>query len=223
MYTFFLQVELMETLDDGHVSGSQVLERLMCYLISPSYLPQVSWTGRGKGKERKFSLSACSQLINFIVIVVKNVDERFNYRKVVAELTYGLLKRALSKFGKKASDAKKNSAPIAEEHVENTVTVSNPVSESNCALITTHTSSGSDAPAGAPLIAAPLTATSPPASLPTSSSSSYQTFNQNYTKEQFNMFMQPRIAANGFMQPMSWWDSRYQPYVPPPGPSLGLP
>lgn len=192
----------MEKLDDGETCANQALERLMCYLISPSYLPRVSWTGRGKGKERKVSLSACVQLVNFIVIVVNKIDGSFNHKKVVAELTYGLLKRAPTKFGKpKANNANDNSASIAEKCDEIVTKASNPVSDSNCALVTAQTNT--------------LASTS--ASIhPASSSSLHEIPNHNYTQEQFkHMFMQQRA-----LPPLNWWDSRYPPFVhPPTGPS----
>lgn len=90
----------MDALNDGKSSGSDVLERLTQYLISPKYLPHVSWTGRGKEKERKFALSACDQLINFLVVTVNKIDRSYNNKKVVSELIYGILKRAPTKYGK---------------------------------------------------------------------------------------------------------------------------
>lgn len=96
-------MEIMANLDDGESSGDVLLERLIHYLICPSFLPQISWTGRGKGKERKFAMSACVQLINFIVITMNKIDKSYNNKKVVGEITYGILKRAPSKFGKSKS------------------------------------------------------------------------------------------------------------------------
>lgn len=112
----FFQTVIMRGLDDGNSSGNDMLERLTQYLISPKYLPQVSWTGRGKDKERKFALSACDQLINFMVITVNKTDRRYNHEKVVNVLIYGILKRAPSKFGKtKASNRKDSPASSSNE------------------------------------------------------------------------------------------------------------
>lgn len=107
---------IMGRLDDGKSSGDVVLERLTQYIISPKYLPHVSWTGRGKEKERKFALSACNQVVNFIVIIVNKADSNYNHKKVVSELIYNILKRAPSKFGKpKASNQKDSPASSSEE------------------------------------------------------------------------------------------------------------
>lgn len=106
----------MGALNDGKSTGNAILERLTQYLISPKYLPHVSWTGRGKEKERKFALSACDQLVNFIVVTVNKFDKNFNRDKVLHEMKYGILKRAPSKFGKaKGSKQNASSTSSSEE------------------------------------------------------------------------------------------------------------
>lgn len=105
----------MGKLDNG-ASGDEILERMTHYLICPSFLPHVSWTGRGKGKERKFALSSCVRLVNFIVITINKIDSSYNHKKVVSDMTYGILKRAPLKFGKiKACNQKDCPVPISKE------------------------------------------------------------------------------------------------------------
>lgn len=106
----------MKCLNDGTSTGYEVLKRLTQYLISPKYQPYVSWTGRGKGKERKFALSKCDHLVNFIIVTVNKIDSKFNRKKIEHELTYDILKRAPSKFGKpKASEQNKSPSSSSEE------------------------------------------------------------------------------------------------------------
>lgn len=85
---------------NGSEDGCRVLEKLVHSLIDPLFLPNVSWTGRGKGKERKVSLCGYSHLINFIVVTVNKADTNFTEDKVNQKLKYTILKHAPSKFGK---------------------------------------------------------------------------------------------------------------------------
>lgn len=111
----FFQSVIMSNLDDGESSSVDILERLMLFLISPSFLPHVSWTGRGKGKKRKFALNACIHLINFIVLTMNKIDKRYNNKKIEKDITYVILKRAPFKYGKsKKSDPKVNPTPSKE-------------------------------------------------------------------------------------------------------------
>lgn len=83
--------------DKGSANGFSVLEKLMHSLISSNYLQSISWTGRGKGKERKVALSTFEHVINFITVMVKKADANYSSDKVQHDITYEILKRAPSK------------------------------------------------------------------------------------------------------------------------------
>lgn len=101
---------IMDKLDGGE-AVDKVLERMTHYLIKPSFLPQISWTGRGRGKEKKIALSAFVQIVNFIAISMNKIDKNYKYKNVVSDLTYGILKRAPSKFGKPKESDQISSSP----------------------------------------------------------------------------------------------------------------
>ena len=164
----------MDNLDDGYISGDQALERLTHFLISPSFLPQISWTGRGKGKERKMSLSACDHIINYLVITVNKIDSKFNRKRIVKLLTYDILKRVPTKYGKpKTSDQITASAPVV--HSEK---AANLAGESSGALVMAQTTPS-----------VPVS----PQTIATSSQVANHTPNQNYTHEQMKQFMQHQV------------------------------
>lgn len=192
---------ILEPLDDGETSGNDVLQRLMHYLISPKYLPQVSWTGRGKGKERKFALSACVQLVNFIVLTMNKIDSSYTHKKVVSEITYGILKRAPSKFGKsKASNQKDGPASISSERQEDSA------DPSSLVIARTETIPSPEPSASSSCNTKPASETFTPIY-----SSGY--FQKSVPQSEGFASMHQRV-----LPPMNYWDGRYPPppYVYPP-------
>lgn len=116
------------------LGGDDALERLIHCLISPKFLPHVSWTGRGKGKERKFALGTCDQLINFIVVMMNKIDSSYNRKETISEITYVILKRAPSKFGKtKASNQNDSPGSVLDERDEATINTTGPNSTGSTA------------------------------------------------------------------------------------------
>lgn len=85
--------------DDGNAEGEIVLERIVCSLISPTFLPVISWTGKGKQKERKVALCRFTHLIDFIKVMTFKADNSFTEAQFRDKLIYGILKRAPSKYG----------------------------------------------------------------------------------------------------------------------------
>lgn len=193
----------MGKLDNG-ASGDEILERMTHYLICPSFLPHVSWTGRGKGKERKFALSSCVRLVNFIVITINKIDSSYNHKKVVSDMTYGILKRAPLKFGKiKACNQKDCPVPISKE-LDSEKKKADSADANQLACVSTKTVS--------------LPSQSPSSS---SCSSEYksETSNQNYMSEHFQRFMPQSDHIPPIHQrpppPLNYWDSRYSMYSYP--------
>lgn len=181
----------MENLDDGESSGDVLLEKLTNYLINPKLLPQISWTGRGKGKERKFALGACIQLINFLVVTVNKIDRRYNQKKVVSELIYGILKRAPTKYGSsKTSNEENVLEAVPKENVETASNVDNPAIESS--------------PPNSIKPSSPTPSTS--STISTSSSGGYSSDQANYTA-----YMHQKHAASMHAM-IPFWDGRYPPY-----------
>lgn len=99
MNELFFQSNAVKALGTN-VDGFEVLQKLVLSLISSSLLPSVSWTGRGKGIERKIALCHFLHIRNFLTKIVCKADKSYNEDKIVRKLTYTILKRAPSKFGK---------------------------------------------------------------------------------------------------------------------------
>lgn len=200
----FSQTQIVEGL-----RGADLLERLTHYLISPKFLPHVSWTGRGKGKERKFALSKCIYLVNFIVITVSKVNKKYNHEKVVSEITYGLLKRAPSKYGKeKTSDQMDCPVPNSDERVDTASKSNSPISNSSL------TESNKNNTAQSASTSSSSCGSIPVHELQLSFAPSYQSENlQKYspTSEAIAAMHQQRVVP-----PLMQWDSRYSPYMYPP-------
>lgn len=85
----------------GNSNGFKVLEKIVFSLISPQFLPGISWTGRGKGNEKKFAMSALVHTMNLIVLSVCKADKNYDSDKVLKKFKYTILKTAPSKFGQK--------------------------------------------------------------------------------------------------------------------------
>lgn len=77
-----------------------MLERIVHSLISPSLLPEISWTGKGKGKEKKMALCRLNCLLDFMKATAFKADNHFTDAKFKDKIVYGILKRAPSKYGK---------------------------------------------------------------------------------------------------------------------------
>lgn len=84
--------------DDGNAHGELVLEKVVESVISPPFLRDISWTGKGKGKERKVSLSKFTHLIDFIKSITFKADKTFTNEQFEKKMIYGILKRAPSKY-----------------------------------------------------------------------------------------------------------------------------
>lgn len=86
-------------------------------LISSSYLGSISWTGRGKGKERKASLSTFKHIMNLITVIVMKADCTYCPSQIQKSITYDILKRAPLKYGnasKKLPSAPSTSSTSSE-------------------------------------------------------------------------------------------------------------
>lgn len=86
--------------EEGTAAGVKVLEQLVQYMINPSFLPSISWTGRGKDKGSKIPLCGFPRIVNFIAVSVNKADSTFTNEKTMNKLKYKILKQAPIKFGK---------------------------------------------------------------------------------------------------------------------------
>lgn len=68
-------------------------------LISTRFLADISYTGKGKQKERKVALCRYTHVLEFIQITTNKADNSFNDAVFKDKLIYGILKRAPSKYG----------------------------------------------------------------------------------------------------------------------------
>lgn len=85
----------------GKSDGSKVVKPVVHALIAPEFLPLISWTGRGNGKERKIALKKYTQIINLIVQVLKLADTNFDEAKTLQNLKYKIIKPAPANYGSK--------------------------------------------------------------------------------------------------------------------------
>lgn len=90
-FTFILQFNVLKFIGgvNGNNDGEKVLEPVVHSLISPKFLSSISWTGRGRGKERKISLNFYENL----------ADTKFSQLKTLNTLKYKIIKYAQTKFG----------------------------------------------------------------------------------------------------------------------------
>lgn len=101
-----MQLNVIEAIGgtNGSADGLKVLEKIVHSLISSQFLPSISWTGRGKGNERKIALSKYINLMNAITVTACKADVNFTSDKSTHKLKYTILKHAPSKFGKPSSE-----------------------------------------------------------------------------------------------------------------------
>lgn len=135
VYTF--QSNCVERIggDEGNANGETVLEKITCSLINPPYLAEISWTGKGKQKERKIALCRFNHLIDFIKAMTFKADKSFTEAQFKDKLIYGILKRAPSKYGASNSknDAKESEGEASQSsnsHVEKTAYIPTPPPQS---------------------------------------------------------------------------------------------
>lgn len=100
----------MQCIDtDGNVDGELVLEKIVHSLINPRYLKDISYTGKGKQKERKVALCKFIYVLDFIKSITFKADRSFSQTQFNSKLIYGILKIAPSKYGTSGkSDVQEN-------------------------------------------------------------------------------------------------------------------
>lgn len=91
---------MIESLGNSTGSGSAMLERVVHAMIEVSFLPSMSWTGKGKVKDEKIALGTFIHVINFIKVAVRRTDSSFSDEMFDGQIKYVILKRAPSKYGK---------------------------------------------------------------------------------------------------------------------------
>lgn len=83
----------------GNSDGTKVLEPVVHALIEPSFLPSISWTGRGRGKEMKIALSKYTKITSMIIDVLNKADRKFDQTTTIKSLKYKIIKHAPTKYG----------------------------------------------------------------------------------------------------------------------------
>lgn len=85
----------------GRSDGAKVLKPVVHALISPDFLPSISWTGRGNAKEEKIALKNYTRTTNLIVEVLNYADRNFDESTTLKNLKYQIIKRAPANYGSK--------------------------------------------------------------------------------------------------------------------------
>lgn len=86
---------------NGKSNGSKIIELVVHSIIEPTFLPYISWSGRGKEKDEKIALSKYSNIINLISLVMNKADKKFNQLETTKALKYKIIKYAPAKYGTK--------------------------------------------------------------------------------------------------------------------------
>lgn len=207
---FYFQTTDLGNLDDGVSSGLEILQKLTHYLICPSFQSQISWTGRGKGKERKFALNSCTHLVNFLVVTVNKIHSKYTYKKVVNELTYNILKRAAT--NPKAC----NFSPLPMESNGNEADANSVISVS---MPSPPSTSSSDA---SRLTSISTKMPSPPLTQPDVSDCGSITISETpdrpkqvYSQSNFPQSGDISSIQQRSLPPLSYWDPRFLRELPP--------
>lgn len=105
-FKLFSQFKILKCIGGtaGKSNGAKVLEPLVHALITPTFLCSISWTGRGKGKEKKIPLNGYVNVLNLITLIMNKADKSYNQLMVEKDLKYKIIKHATTKYGDSASD-----------------------------------------------------------------------------------------------------------------------
>lgn len=77
---------------------SKILDPLVHAVITPTFLTFISWTGRGKGKERKIPLNKYIHVVNLIALTMNKADAKYNQLKTETDLKYKIIKHAVTRY-----------------------------------------------------------------------------------------------------------------------------
>lgn len=108
-------------------------------LIEPAFLPSISWSGRGRGKEMKIPLSKFSNTVNLIALALEKADKKFDQLETIKCLKYKVIKYAPAKYGSKETCASKDDDNIST--VSETVSSCSQNSIDSILISSEHTSS----------------------------------------------------------------------------------
>lgn len=79
------------------------------FIINPILLADISWTGRGKGDEKKIPLKRYVHIVDLLNVLARKADGKMTRRKVQKQLTYTVLKRTPGIINKKSSPSASSS------------------------------------------------------------------------------------------------------------------
>lgn len=92
----------------GKGNGAKILQPIVHTIISPTFLCSISWTGRGKGKERKIPFSIYVNIVNMITKLVTAADKNYTQVKTIEDLKYKIIKHAPAKYGTQVESDQSN-------------------------------------------------------------------------------------------------------------------
>lgn len=90
---------------NGKAKGVKVLEPLVHAIIEPKMLANISWTGRGKGNEKKIPMSANVNIVRLITSLCEKADSSYLPKQCKHDIVYKILKHAVSKYGNKEDES----------------------------------------------------------------------------------------------------------------------
>lgn len=90
---------------DGKGNGPKVLEPLVHSIVEPKMLANISWTGRGKGNEKKIPMSSHVNIIRLITSLCEKADSSYLPEKCTRDIKYKILKYAHSKYSSKDEES----------------------------------------------------------------------------------------------------------------------
>lgn len=99
----FSQVKILTSIGGtkGKADGLKIIESVVHSIIEPTFLPSISWSGRGKEMGEKIALSKYLKIVNLISLVMNKADKKFNQMETTKALKYKIIKHAPAKYGTK--------------------------------------------------------------------------------------------------------------------------
>lgn len=92
---------------ENQADGDIVIEKIVHALINRRFLPEISYTGRGKENERKIAFNRYTFLEDLLKTTTLKADNSFDDAKYKKMFVYEILKRAPSKYGGDSKNGEK--------------------------------------------------------------------------------------------------------------------
>lgn len=84
--------------DIGTSNGKTIIESIVYSLIDPTFLSNISWTGRGKPNETKIAMKQFTNITDLIIYTTQKADSSCTREKILKMLKYKVIKYALQRL-----------------------------------------------------------------------------------------------------------------------------